>query len=43
MVEDPVGALKRLRERKNSLWKQVIAMSGKVQHGYGLNAPPVSS
>jgi hypothetical protein len=39
VVEDPVGALKRLR-KKDEVWKQAIAMSGKARLGYTLKARP---
>jgi len=37
VVEDPVGALKRLRA-KAPVWKQAIGMSGKARRGYKLIA-----
>jgi hypothetical protein len=39
LVEDPVGALKRLR-RRDADWKGVIDMAGKAGRGYGLKDRP---
>jgi hypothetical protein len=41
VVEDPLGALKRLRQRDDD-WKNVIDMAGMRGRGYGLNDKPLS-
>jgi hypothetical protein len=40
IVEDPVGALKRLRRRRDADWKSVIDMAGSPGRGYGLKDKP---
>ncbi len=39
-VEDPVGALKRLRKKKNTPWPHAIEMSGRTRRGYTLKPRP---
>jgi hypothetical protein len=39
-VEDPRGALRRLRKKDDTSWGKVICMSGKQRRGYGLTAEP---
>ncbi len=43
VVEDPVGALKRLRKQKHKPWPHAIVMSGKTRRGYSLKAQPTKT